>query len=96
MKDRVAEHEKAVQNHTPTRSNFAAHLIDSGHSFSRNTGVHLLHSAPKGRRLTALEEIEIIKHHVSDVPLANKILPDSKLADSYYAADAGAARLIMS
>ena len=87
LRERVAEHEKAVQHHTPERSNFAAHLIDLEHSFSRDTGIRLLHSEGKGRRLTALEDIEIIKRHKSDVALANKIIPDSRLADSLYTVD---------
>ena len=89
--DRTAEHEKAVRNHTPERSNFAAHLIDSGHSFSANTGVQLLHPASKGPKLTALEEIEILKHsRNSDSPLANKIVPESRLAELFYTVDVSA------
>jgi len=88
LRDRISEHEKAVERHAPERSNFAAHLLDCGHSFSRDGGVRLLHTAGRGRRLTALEEIEIIKHFNSrDLSLANKIIPESKLAESYYTVD---------
>ena len=92
LQDRVTEHEKAFLKRTPERSNFAAHLIDSDQSFSKSTGTHLLHSAGRGRRLTALEEVEIIKHHKRDAPLANKVIPDSRLADSYYTVDGGVTR----
>jgi hypothetical protein len=92
LKDRVAEHEKAFLNKTPERSNFAAHLIDSDHSFSKTTGTRLLHSVGRGRRLTALEEVEIIKHKKCDVALANKVLPENKLAESFYTVEAGVER----
>jgi len=35
--------------------NFVAHLITSKHNFDPNSGARLIHSAEKGKKLTALE-----------------------------------------
>lgn len=86
LKDRTAEHERAVRNHARERSNFAAHILDHGHYFSTSTDAHLLHQATRGPKLTALEEIEIHKHKRGS-PLANKVIPESKLAELLYTVD---------
>ena len=91
LKERVLEHQKAIENHAPERSNFAAHVIDCGHSFVGEAGTRLLHGGEKGPRLTALEEIEIMKHHFDPgSPLANKIIPESTLIESVYTVDVDA------
>jgi len=38
----VSEHEAAVWGYTPEKSLFTAHLINAGHSFTRNDGVYHL------------------------------------------------------
>jgi hypothetical protein len=91
LRDRTAEHESAVRNNAPERSNFAAHLLGCGHSFSKSNGTRLLHPAVRGPRLTALEEIEIRKHSINPgSPLANKVIPESKLAELFYTVDVNA------
>ena len=43
-------------------SAFADHLLAADHSFDLDRGAKLLHEAKKGRRLTYLENIEILAH----------------------------------
>ena len=75
---RVSEHQKAVENKTPEKSAFAAHLLETGHSFDRETGVRFLHVAEHGRRLTYLEDIEIIKAKLDkSISIVNDFLPFS-------------------
>ena len=83
---RVTEHEKAVNQNNREKSNFAAHLINTKHSFDRTQNVRLLHAENKGRRLTALENIEIVKaKNNPKMSLCNEIIPGSPLAEKYYA-----------
>ena len=59
---RVSEHEQAFTKRRPERSNFAAQRIANNHSFDRERDVSLLHCLNIGRRLTAFENIEIVKN----------------------------------
>ena len=84
LQTRLAEHEKAIEKRTPEKSNFASHILTADHTFSSDTGVRLLHTAEKSKRLSALENIEIIKLKYSTFSIANEIIPTSTLADSFY------------
>jgi hypothetical protein len=57
---RVAVHEKAANKNTPEKSASAAHLTTTGHSFDKTEGLRLLHCESTGKRLNALENLEII------------------------------------
>lgn len=83
---RIKEHESAwrsrlkflnnesISDHAKGRSAFADHLVDSGHSFSRDHNVCLLHTKNKCKTLDALEEVEICKHtHNNRIHLVNDI-----------------------
>ena len=56
------EHKNAWLNNESEKSNFAAHLIGTGHWFKKSTGVAFLHEREKGKVLSKLEEIEIAKY----------------------------------
>ena len=82
---RVAEHEKAAARNTPEKSAFAAHLTTTGHSFDRQEGLRLLHCESTGKRLTALENLEIIKATYNPrINVVNDVIPISPLAESVY------------
>ena len=85
MRIRIAEHTNAVRKNRPTESAFAAHLLETGHSFDELTGVSLLHCENKGRRLTALENIEITKaKYDASITLVNDVIPYDDVAESLY------------
>ena len=87
LTSRVLEHERAVRLKTPEKSAFAAHLLDTQHTFDKETGAHLLHCMGKGRKLSALETVEII--HAKNDPrqfVVNDDVPTSTLVDACYAA----------
>ena len=44
LKWRELEHERAVKNKTPDRSNFTQHLLTHHHTFDKTSGVWLLHT----------------------------------------------------
>jgi len=77
LKARSSEH-KNVE-----KSAFAAHLCRHNHALDQ---VHFLHQSGKGKKLSALEDVEIIKaKFVHDCILMNYDVPSSPLADAYYA-----------
>jgi len=79
LKTRVNEH---LNNHE--KSPFGSHLHHTKHKFSTDN-VRLLHMAERGRKLTALENLEIIKaKNTSNVRVLNEEIPSSTLADYYY------------
>ena len=80
LRVRVSEHVNAVKKNRPNDSAFAAHLLETGHSFNELSGVSLVHGESKGRRLTALENIEITKaKHDASVNLVNDVIPDDHI-----------------
>ena len=86
LRIRVAEHMNAVRKNRPNDSAFAAHLLETGHSFDELSGVSLLHWENKGRRLTALENMEIIKaKNDASVKIVNDVIPYDDVAESLYA-----------
>ena len=87
LRIRVSEHVNAVKKGRPTESAFADHLLQTGHSFDELTGVSLLHHENKGRRLNALESIEIIKaKHDASIEIVNDVIPFNDMAESLYTA----------
>jgi len=63
---RMGEHFDAVFNNTPEKSNFAAHIICTQHLLSK-CSFRPLHTLDKGKRMTALENLEIIKALTDDI-----------------------------
>lgn len=81
LKLRITEHEKAIQNGTPERSNFAKHVLSEGHTFDRDSCIRLLHILEKSKKMTALENIEIIKaSNCPEVNVVNEFIPLAPLA----------------
>jgi len=85
LKSRIDDHEKAFQNKTPERSNFAKHLLSQNHTFDRTSGVNLLHTVEKSKQITAFEYIEIVKAvSQPNRTVVNEIIPSSPLATLLY------------
>jgi len=85
LKSRIREHIAAIRNNNPDKSNFGKHILNSGHSFDSNASVTLLHSAGKGKRLTALENVEIAKAlNNPRVSVVNEVLPNPSLVQYFY------------
>ena len=79
LKIRIAEHLRNSE-----KSPFCAHLRGTGHNFDLNSA-RLLHLGEKGKRLTALEALEIIKvKNNTDVRVLNEEIPTLYLAEKYY------------
>ena len=59
----LEEHLSVICNYEPEISNFAKHILSSSlHSFHIESSISLLHSLPKGKKMTILENLEIIKN----------------------------------
>lgn len=71
---RYKEHVAAVRNDRPERSNFARHILDSGHGLSDSHHLEILHCCSKGLKLSVLEQLEILKHKNGDRRLLNEQL----------------------
>ena len=83
LKTRLKEHTYAVSSKQPKNSNFAAHLLASGHSFDSGN-VCLLHEESSKQKRIALETVEIIKALHNYDPIVNEMIPSSHLADTVY------------
>ena len=84
LKTRLNEHRYALTSRQPNLSNFAAHLLASGHPFPRPTNVRLLHEESSKYKRIALESTEIIKSLYNYSPIVNEKIPTSYLADTVY------------
>ncbi|XP_061725625.1 uncharacterized protein LOC133531428 [Cydia pomonella] len=60
---RYKEHVASYRHNHPEKSNFAKHLIDSGHALPENHSFDILHVCEKGLRLSVLEQLEIIRYN---------------------------------
>ncbi|KAK5644828.1 hypothetical protein RI129_006128 [Pyrocoelia pectoralis] len=64
FRKRCAEHFSCIKNNNIyTKSAFANHILEKGHSFDPKTNYSLLHFCSKGIRMNLLENKEIITHH---------------------------------
>ena len=81
---RLKEHLNAVSKNQRENSNFAAHLLASGHISQKSGNVCLLHEESSKEKRIALETIEIIKAVYNYSPIVNEIIPTSHLADTVY------------
>jgi len=89
LKERVSEHERATrsQSHEPENPPppFAAHILASGHTFDRTSGVRLLHEEDNLKRRIALENLEIKKAIFDkNFRTVNEEIPPFILADLIY------------
>ena len=89
LKERVSEHNRAtrLQSYEPEYPPppFAAHIIASGHSFDKVTGVRLLPEEDSLQRRTALENLEIKKATFDrNFHTVNEDIPPFTLADLIY------------
>ena len=84
LKTRLKEHKYALTSSQPKNSNFASHLLASGHPFPGPENVHLLHEESSRNRRIALETVEITKSIYNYSPIVNEIIPISHLADTVY------------
>lgn len=83
LKSRLKEHTYAVTSSQPNKSNFAAHLLASRHSFGPDN-VCLLHEESSRNKRIALETVEITKAINDFNPIVNEIIPTSHLVDTVY------------
>ena len=89
LKTRVSEHNPNAPINSSSevedkiKSRFAAHLIQSKHSFNKNS-VQLLHEESFEKKRLALETIEIVKAGVNNFELLNDVIPASILASTVY------------
>jgi hypothetical protein len=72
---RIKEHLKRAEAGNPS-SMVAKHLIESRHKCTFEANI--LHIADKGRKLDALEEIEINQRIINNIPLLNEFLYNHK------------------
>lgn len=84
LKTRLKEHRNAVSRSQPDNSNFAKHLLASGHTLQKSENVRLLHEESSRNKRIALETVEIIKAVHNYSPIVNEIIPTSHLADTVY------------
>ena len=87
LKSRISQHSNAISNNIPERSTFVAHIRPSGHSFNDTSSVSFLHSylRVEVEKMTALENIEIVKALLSDKDVINDFIPSlPSLAHSIY------------
>lgn len=84
FKIRLKEHKYALTSRQPNKSNFAAHLLASGHPFPGPENVRLLHEESSRNKRIALETTEIIKSVYNFSPIVNENIPTSYLADTVY------------
>ena len=75
LRDRLKEHIACYKNQN-LNSNFAKHLIDTGHN--SDFSPELLHCEGKGPRLDALEQLEIFKCVNNDCDIVNDLLYTSR------------------
>jgi len=85
----MGEHFDAVFNNTPEKSNFAAHIISTKHLLSK-CSFRPLHTLDKGKKMTALENLEIIKALADDTKVVvNEVLPLPCIAHHVYSSSNG-------
>jgi len=72
---RYAEHKRALQNKKQNESAFADHLLTTNHS-PNTQSPRLLHNVEKGKKLTALELVEINKAKFNpNCNILNNVIP---------------------
>jgi len=80
----VEEHLKPLEKGKLGEFAFADHLISSGHSF-REESATLLHRENSCFKRIALENIEMVRHLISDdVTVLNRCIPDEGFIDLMY------------